>query len=183
MKRGEEETSGLKRENFFTGGPASKESACNEGVPCSIPGPAEIPWIRKWQPTPAFFPRESHGQSSLVGHMGTHSPCGHKELDITEQLTHTHTHTHTHTRRTSGKGNMTKPTVCVVSGMKILGQTVRSLVTQGGRKASWNSRSEKILFFGPHFWGYLFFKKKKWRGSQQDRTVLTNTLSFSVKLQ
>ena len=26
-----------------------------------------------------------------------HSPWGHKELDTTEQLTHTHTHTHTHT--------------------------------------------------------------------------------------
>ena len=30
------------------------------------------PWRRKWQPTPAFLPRESHGQRSLVGY----SLCG-----------------------------------------------------------------------------------------------------------
>ena len=28
---------------------------------------------------------------------GGYSPWGHKELDMTEQLTHTHIHTHTHT--------------------------------------------------------------------------------------
>ena len=33
-----------------------------------------------------FLPGESHGQRSLVGY----SPWGHKELDMTEQLTHTH---------------------------------------------------------------------------------------------
>ena len=27
----------------------------------------------------------------------SYNPWGHKELDMTEQLTHTHTHTHTHT--------------------------------------------------------------------------------------
>ena len=32
-------------------------------------------------------PGESHGQKSLTGY----SPWGHKELDTTEQLTHTHT--------------------------------------------------------------------------------------------
>ena len=37
-------------------------------------------WRRKWQPTPIFLPGESHGQRSLVGY----SPCGHKELDMTE---------------------------------------------------------------------------------------------------
>ena len=36
---------------------------------------------------------ESHGQRSLAGY----SPWGHKESDMTEQLTHTHTHRHTHT--------------------------------------------------------------------------------------
>ena len=41
-------------------------------------------------PTPVFLPRESHGQSSLVGY----SPWSHKELDTTEQLTHTHMLTH-----------------------------------------------------------------------------------------
>ena len=41
-------------------------------------------WRREWLPTPVFLPGESHGQRSLVGY----SPWGHKELDMTEQLTH-----------------------------------------------------------------------------------------------
>ena len=45
---------------------------------------------RKWLLTPIFLPGEFHGQRSLVGY----SPWSHKELDTTEQLTHTHTHTH-----------------------------------------------------------------------------------------
>ena len=40
--------------------------------------------VRQWQPTPAFIPRESHGQRSLVGY----SPWGRKESDMTEWLTH-----------------------------------------------------------------------------------------------
>ena len=39
----------------------------------------KIPWRMKWQPTPLFFPRESHGQRSLMGY----SPPGHKESDMT----------------------------------------------------------------------------------------------------
>ena len=42
----------------------------------------KIPWRRKWLPTPAFLPGESHGQKSLVGY----SPRGHKELDTIEWL-------------------------------------------------------------------------------------------------
>ena len=42
----------------------------------------KIPWRREWLPTPVFLPGESHGQRSLTGH----SPWGHKELDMTEQL-------------------------------------------------------------------------------------------------
>ena len=34
----------------------------------------EIPWRRKWQPTPVFLPGESHGQRSLAGY----SPWGRK---------------------------------------------------------------------------------------------------------
>ena len=49
---------------------------------------------REWLPTPVFLPGEFHGQKSLAGC----SPWGHKESDMTEQLTHTHTHTHTHTQ-------------------------------------------------------------------------------------
>ena len=43
-----------------------------------------LSWRRNWQPSPVFFPRESHGQRSLVGC----SPWGCKELDTTEWLTH-----------------------------------------------------------------------------------------------
>ena len=49
----------------------------------SIPGSGRSPWRREWQPTPVFLPGEFHGQRSLVGY----SPLGHKELDMTEQLT------------------------------------------------------------------------------------------------
>ena len=46
----------------------------------------KIPWRRKWQPTPVFFPEEFHGQRSLA----VYSPWGRKQLDITECLSHTH---------------------------------------------------------------------------------------------
>ena len=59
------------------------ESLC---LQCRRPGfnpwVGKIPWRRKWQPTPAFLPGESHGQRSLVGY----SPQGHKESDTTERL-------------------------------------------------------------------------------------------------
>ena len=42
----------------------------------------KIPWRRAWQPTPAFLPRESHGQRTLAGY----NPQGYKESDLTEQL-------------------------------------------------------------------------------------------------
>ena len=35
-----------------------------------------IPWRRKWQPTPVFLPKESRGHRSLVGY----SPQGHKRV-------------------------------------------------------------------------------------------------------
>ena len=43
-----------------------------------------IPSRRKWQPAPVFFPRESHGQRSLVGY----SAVGRKELDMNEATRH-----------------------------------------------------------------------------------------------
>ena len=43
----------------------------------------KIPWRRKWQPTPVFLPRKSHGQRSLAGC----SPWSHKELEMTGWLT------------------------------------------------------------------------------------------------
>ena len=44
----------------------------------------EDPLEKEWQPTPAFLPEEFNGQRSLAGY----GPWGHKELDMTEQLTH-----------------------------------------------------------------------------------------------
>ena len=42
----------------------------------------EMPWRRKWQPTPVFLPGESHGQRSLEGS----GQWRQKELDMTERL-------------------------------------------------------------------------------------------------
>ena len=42
----------------------------------------KIPWRRKWQPIPLFLPGKSHGWRRLVGY----SPWGHKESDMSEQL-------------------------------------------------------------------------------------------------
>ena len=54
---------------------------------CSFdPWVREIPWRRKWQLTPGFWPGKSHGQRSLVGY----SPWGCKKSDMTEQLNHCH---------------------------------------------------------------------------------------------
>ena len=44
------------------------------------PWVGKIPWRRKWQPTPVFFPGESHRQRSPV----SCSPWGHKESDTTK---------------------------------------------------------------------------------------------------
>ena len=90
---------------MFPSGSVGKESACNAEDTGDVdrfdPWVRKIPWSRKWQPTPVSLPGESHGQRRLVGD----SPWGHKESDMTEQLTHTrtcaHTHTHTHTSEAS----------------------------------------------------------------------------------
>ena len=47
------------------------------------PWAGKIPWRRKWQPTPVFSPRKSHGQRSLEDY----SPRSHEKLDTSEQLT------------------------------------------------------------------------------------------------
>ena len=69
----------------FPGGSDSKESACNVGDPSLIPGSGRFPWRRKWQPTPAFLPAESHGQYSSRGRKES-------ESDTIEQLTLPHSH-------------------------------------------------------------------------------------------
>ena len=75
----------------FPDGSVGKESACNarDHIKCRRPGfspwVGKIPWWRTWKPTPVFLPGEFHGQRSLAGY----SPLGHKESDVTEQLTPT----------------------------------------------------------------------------------------------
>ena len=61
----------------FPGGSAGKESACNAGDLGSIPGLGRSPGEGKGYPTPVFWPGEFHG---------LYSPWGHKESDMTEQL-------------------------------------------------------------------------------------------------
>ena len=72
-----------------SGGTSGKEPAyqCKRHKKCGFnPWVREIPWRRKWQPTPVFLPGECHGQRSLVGY----NPWGHKESDMTESnLAHT----------------------------------------------------------------------------------------------
>ena len=73
---------------FFYGLPwwlSGGESACQCRRCQFDPWVGKIPWRRKWLPTPLFLPGEFHGQRSLAGY----SPWDHKELDTTEQLTHT----------------------------------------------------------------------------------------------
>ena len=67
------------------GGASGKEPTCQcrRHKRCRFdPWVGKIPWRRKWQTTPVFLPRDSHGQRNLVGY----SLWDHKELDITEQL-------------------------------------------------------------------------------------------------
>ena len=48
-----------------------------------IPGSGRFPRRREWPPTPVFLPGGFHGQRSLA----SYSPQGHKESNMTEQLT------------------------------------------------------------------------------------------------
>ena len=57
--------------------PAKKGDTRDMG---SVPGFEKIPWKRKSQPTPVFFPGKFHGQRSLA----TYSLGGCKESDMTE---------------------------------------------------------------------------------------------------
>ena len=52
----------------FSGSLVSKESACSAEGPRFNRWLRKIPWRRKWQPTPVFLPRKSHGQRSLAGY-------------------------------------------------------------------------------------------------------------------
>ena len=64
---------------------SSKESSARQEHDFNPWG--NIPWRRKWQPTPVFLPGKPHGQRSLAGY----SPQGHTESNTTE---HAHTYMH-----------------------------------------------------------------------------------------
>ena len=64
------------------GGSAGKESACNAGDPGSIPESGRSPREGNSHPLHCSCLGKSHGQRSLVGY----SPWGHRESDMTEQL-------------------------------------------------------------------------------------------------
>ena len=68
----------------------------------------KIPWRRKWQPTPVFFPGKSHGQRSLPGY----SPWDHRESDMTEWLS-----THARLRTTASVPCLCLPSQ-ILSGWK-----------------------------------------------------------------
>ena len=61
---------------------SGKEPACQCRRCGFNPWVGKFPWIRKWRPTPVFFPGKSHGQRKLEGY----GPCSHKELDMNERL-------------------------------------------------------------------------------------------------
>ena len=70
------------------GGASGKEPACQCGRRKRQgfdPWVGKIPWRRAWQPTPLFWPGESHGQRSLV----SYSPYGCRVSDMTEATWHT----------------------------------------------------------------------------------------------
>ena len=50
----------------FCGNSVVKNLPANAGDMGSTPGLGRFPWRRKWQPTPAFLPGESHGQRNLA---------------------------------------------------------------------------------------------------------------------
>ena len=61
---------------------SGKESACQSRRCGFNPWVRNIPWRRKWKPTPVFLPRKHHGQRSLAGYI--YSPWeSQKELDRT----------------------------------------------------------------------------------------------------
>ena len=66
----------------FPGGTSDKEPSWQCRRLAFDPWVGNIPWRRKWQPTPVFLPGESHGRRSLVGY----SSRGRKESDMTERL-------------------------------------------------------------------------------------------------
>ena len=81
-------------EMFHSGGVSGKESACQcrRRKKCRFnPWVGKISWERKWQPTPASLPGESHGQKSLAHCSSWGCRVRH---DWVHACAHTHIHTH-----------------------------------------------------------------------------------------
>ena len=136
----------------FPGSSDGKESACNVGDPCSI-WVGKIPWRRKWQPTPVFLPRKSHGQRSLAGY----GPRGCKQSGTTERLTLSKLHlplqglnqlllqllTFSHLLKEVQGGEQTWDTLC--SGQK----------NKTKQKKTWQERSSNRYSQEPILWAQL----------------------------
>ena len=60
------------------------------------PWARKIPWRKEWLPPPVFLPGKFHGRRCLAAY----SPWGHKESDMTKQLSHSlftiYLHPHSH---------------------------------------------------------------------------------------
>ena len=72
----------------FPGGASGKEPTCKcrrHKKPRFYPCLGNIPWSRKWQPTPVFLSWKSHGQRKLLGYVTVHWVT---ELDVTEATEH-----------------------------------------------------------------------------------------------
>ena len=123
----------------FPGGSNSKESPCSAGDlgPGFNPWAGKIPWRRGWQPTPVFFPGESHGYSSLVGY----SPWGRKELDMTEATWLAYMHDtnletcNVFTGLSSFHTGNENPTLCNPKGCSPSGSSVHGILQ--GRILEW----------------------------------------------
>ena len=61
-----------------------KQPACQGTRWASTPASGRIPWRRKWQPTPVFFPGKSHGQRSLM----SYSPGDRKRVKHDDDWAH-----------------------------------------------------------------------------------------------
>ena len=70
----------------FPGRPDSKESACNAVRPGFDPWVGKIPRRRAWQPTSVFL----SGESLWTEEPGGLQSWGHKESDMTNQLSTAH---------------------------------------------------------------------------------------------
>ena len=119
------------------------------------PWVGKIPWRRKWLPTPAFFPGESHGQRSLA----SYSPWGRQELDTTERLS-----THIHTQEIGSSIAASEASTGLVVGSPLNLMALREqapLCMESSQCFSTRclTSNETLLFFLQHY--YLLLQHRK----------------------